>query len=1345
MRGTIDLRAPFGHLGGATLSRVRRPVPSRFCLAAVLLVLAAQPGLSLDPKRPLQTYQLDVWSEGLPQNSVIALTQTRDGYLWLGTYEGLVRFDGIGFTAFNEKNTPGLRNRRTRILLEDRAGTLWIGTQGGGLSFYRDGSFGTLGKAEGLASDTIESLNESPEGSLWIGTRNGLSRLVNGRFRTYGRSDGLLNESVRALASSPSGTVWAGTDAGLFRLDGDRFVPVALPGRIADPVVYSLVFTNEGVLWAGTEKQGLYRVTRETIDHFGVENGLPAEWVSSILEDSRGTIWIATSPGGLARLRGGRFEVLDRRRGLPNNSVRSLAEDREGSLWIGTNGGLARLRDLKFVNYSVRQGLSENNVRVVTQAPDGGIWVGTGAAGLNLIRDDAVVAPGAWESFSNLPVRALAIGPDSSLWVGTGDGLRHIQGDRVTSAGDSDGLARMKVDNLHVSRDGSVFAGSETGLFRGRDGHFSKFEFKGTGTIPNVRVFLEDHSGSLWLGTQDSGLYETRDGTVTRHLTTREGLPANAVFALHEDPGGDLLIGTHGGLCRLHDGKLATVTRASGLPDETVFSILDDLRGHLWLTSNSGVTRVSRASLSAVFEGRSSHLEARLFGKADGLGNNQCNGATQPSGTRLADGRLAIPTVGGLTLIDPADLHMNRVPPAIVLRQVLVDGRPLPRPSGAELNWRSQRFEFRYDGLSLLFPELVTFRHRIDGLDEDWIDGGTRRAAFYNSLPPGRHVFRVQACNNDGVWSLGEATFTFDLAAPPWRRSWAWLLYAAALAGTLGGIVRLRETVHRKRTRALEERVRQRTAELADALAAKEASEASALEASQAKSIFLANMSHELRTPLNAVLGFAQLLERDPAITGESREGLAIIRRSGEHILGLINDVLSISKIEAGKLSLISRPFDLAELLAAVKEMIQARAESKGLGLHFDVCSPLPPGVMGDDGKLRQVLINLLGNAVKFTVAGHVSLSARWEKGRAFFEVRDTGPGISPEERAHLFEAFTQTKTGRESTEGTGLGLAISRQIVRLMGGDITVESETGKGTVFRFEVDLPQAARPETTSEGHVMQLIPSERVPLVLVADDTEENRILLTRLLRATGFSVAEAEDGEKAVEVWRRLRPDAIFMDSRMPVMSGLEAARRIRALEASPEAPVARRTVILALTASAFAHERQEILESGADDFLTKPFRVETILEALGRHLGVQYRLVSQPRIPRTGEIPGRTKFDPGTVLDERDGLRRAGGNAALYGRLLAKFIDDNADLPSRVAALLEKGSMKEARDLLHTVKGTAATLGAVRLARTAASLESRLKEGAAGPHPLSELSAAELSAAELSAAIEELSTIRPAR
>ena len=422
---------------------------------------------------------------------------------------------------------------------------------------------------------------------------------------------------------------------------------------------------------------------------------------------------------------------------------------------------------------------------------------------------------------------------------------------------------------------------------------------------------------------------------------------------------------------------------------------------------------------------------------------------------------------------------------------------------------------------------------------------------------------------------------------------------------------------------------------------AKEAAE----RANQTKTQFFANMNHELRTPLNAILGFTQLLLRARGLSQEQFEQLNIINRSGEHLLDLINDVLEMSKIESGRLELNENSFDLYEMLENIEQMLRLKVESKGLQFLVDLAPDLPQYVKTDSKKLRQVLVNLLGNAIKFTQQGGIILRAGTlggsglvELGREkeidnaclVFEVQDTGQGIAPEELDTLFEAFVQTETGRKSQQGTGLGLAISRQFVRLMGGDISVSSTLNQGTVFRFDVPVSLAclgADIDKQEKSRAIGLAPQQPRPRILVVEDRAENRQLLVNLLTMLGFEVCQADNGQEALTLWSSWSPHLILMDMRMPVMTGYEVSKQIKA------DPKGRDTVIIALTASAFAQERNAILAAGCDDFICKPFRENVLLDKIGEYLQVCY-LYENNELSSSSELAPLNKILTPSALAE---------------------------------------------------------------------------------------------------------------
>lgn len=425
---------------------------------------------------------------------------------------------------------------------------------------------------------------------------------------------------------------------------------------------------------------------------------------------------------------------------------------------------------------------------------------------------------------------------------------------------------------------------------------------------------------------------------------------------------------------------------------------------------------------------------------------------------------------------------------------------------------------------------------------------------------------------------------------------------------------------HQLTIRRLQKQLIQQNEQLQQEIVERKKAEEAAEAASKAKSQFLANMSHELRTPLNAILGFAQVMMRDYLLSTEQRENLRIINRSGEHLLELINDVLELSKIESGIVPLDETGFDLYQLLDGLEEMFQFKAEKKNLHLIFNVSADVPQYVKTDEKKLRACLINLLENAIKFTKRGSITLRVTLckppirtdnERMALLFEVQDTGVGIHPDEMVNLFDAFVQTESGRQSAEGTGLGLTITRTYVQLMGGDITVNSTVNEGTTFQFNITIASADVFEAIKQPlrRVTSLEPGQEVYRILVVDDTQENCLLLVKLLEPIGFEVREAENGEQAVALWESWQPQLIWMDTRMPVMDGSEATRQIRAKEKSREAGSSfnpTRTIIIALTASAFEEKRAEILAAGCDDFVRKPFQEQVLFDKMAQYLGVRF-------------------------------------------------------------------------------------------------------------------------------------------
>ncbi len=818
-RLTIELIAAAGVRAG-DWARPRRLWPTLWLSA--WLALMTLPGAALDPRRSVTQYGLDVFQDGLPQQSVHAVLQTRDGYLWCATYEGVARFNGVSFTVFDRKNTPALKSNSVWALCEDRSGALWLGTLGGGLVRYQNGEFTTLTKADGLANDFVYVIREGPDGALWVGTDGGLSRLRDGRWTTYAAAEGLARLTARALRFDRAGTLWVGTEGGgLYRFADERLIRLTAEEGAAGDTIYAIDETRDGTLWIGFYGVGLAARRNGQMTLYREANGLPGPLIWTLREDRAGTLWIGTDGGGAARFRAGRFETFAARDGLTQNFVRSLYEDREGSLWLGTNAGLTRLRDTTVTVFGVAQGLPADSVRSICEDRDGTLWIGTDGGGVCRLDGHQVTAYGKAQGIPNDAIRSIFPDRAGGVWIGANGGgavlLRN--GKVVARYNQSRGLSSDSVYAICQDRAGDVWIGTYGGgLNRLAQGALSRFTTENG--LPNntIRCLLPDRKGGVWIGTNGGGVCRWRDGGFAEAYRAADGLASDTVFALSQDEDGTLWIGTETGLSRLRDGRLASVTSRAGLYEDKIFHILADADGFLWMSCNQGVFRVQRADLEAVLDGTRPTLASKAYGIPDGMKTRQCNGASSPAGWATRNGELWFPTSRGAARFIPRELAFNPLPPPVVIEQAIVNGElRLSQPAAqavAEFPREDGRVEIHYAGLSFLIPTRVRFRFRLEGYDRDWIEAGDRRAAFYTNLSAGRYVFRVQACNNDGVWNEVGATYAFYLRPPLWRRWWAILLYAAILTGSVYSGARWRLGIVERRAARLEAIVAERTAEV---------------------------------------------------------------------------------------------------------------------------------------------------------------------------------------------------------------------------------------------------------------------------------------------------------------------------------------------------------------------------------------------------------------------------------------------------------------------------------------------------------------------------------------------------
>jgi ligand-binding sensor domain-containing protein/signal transduction histidine kinase len=967
-------------------------------IALLIALFPSSVALALDPGRHILQYGHNRWgaAEGFAHSAHTVL-QTRDAYLWVGTGDGLFRFNGVDFERV------------------------------------------ALARPE---PESVFALHEDAEGRLWVGLMSGLARLEQGRLTiTYGEREGLPPGSVYALASTSDGTLWAGTDAGLFSLTNGRFTRERLCPGDSTHRVRALTVARDGALWVGATRGGALRrlSAREgTCRVFGVSDGLLDPTVVAVHEDASRTLWVGTERG-LGALRDGRFTFFTTRDGLSHDTVRSLASDRDGNLWIGTTaGGLNRFRDGVFSSLTARDGLVGDRIFQLYEDREGILWVAT-RGGLERLQDGAfrpLVLP-APHGILRASVRTIVGSSDGAVWIGTeGQGLLRLRGNDLRVFTAADGLPEDMVTSLLAMPDGALWIGTTRGLVVYEHGRFRRVGAAEGLTHDNVRVLLRDRAGAIWIGTEGGGLFhgdgrrfagrlsdvtvfalhEDRGGVLwagtargLRRLekgrestfTADDGLASSLVLGFAEDPDGTLWIGTGNGVSRRRGERIVSYTARQGFVDERLYGIFDDGRGRLWITSGAGVYRVAKQAFDDFDAGRTSAVEFTHYTTADGLPSPDCSGLRQPVGWVAPDGALWVPTLRGIGIVDPRRDARPETPMPVVIERLVVNGAPTGGGDGLRLGPGVRSLELGWAGLSLRAPPRNRFKYRLEGYETDWVDSGSRRAAYYTQVPPGTYRFRVSGRSGDGPWNEVGASFAFSVA-PRFHQTVAFQLLVAA------GVVSLAAGLHRLRLRQLR-------AQLAAVLAER------------------SRIARELHDTL------------DQGLTGASIQ-LQLAHRhireapdeAAEH-LGRARELVASTFAEGRRAIWALRSQALEDDQAGLPDAFARLAREMSAGtataVRVDVRGrprPLPPLVEGHVLRIGQ---EALTNAVRHGEPREVILALEFDAPGLVLSVRDDGRGFD------------------RAATSSGLGLRGMEERASAIGGALSVTSRPGKGTEVRLKV----------------------------------------------------------------------------------------------------------------------------------------------------------------------------------------------------------------------------------------------------------------------------------------------------
>lgn len=971
----------------------------RLVLLTLLLLPAA---FGLNPQRRLSQYAHRQWTqaEGLPQDTVRALTQSRDGYLWIGTEEGLARFDGTEFTVYT-RDAGALPNNLVTALWAGGDGSVWIGTAGG-LARHHAGRFTIFTAKDGVPAAFITSIHEDSHGAVWVAAGLSLCRYQDGHFTRFGQEHGIPAQGVRAAIVDRWDRVWVASYGSFGIFEHERYHEEMPGSALGGGITLSLALDASGrVMTGGTNGMSVMDGGQRRV--LGIADGLPAAFVRAIARDRDGAVWIGTN-SGLCRRVGTRVESVSEPAFPASEWVWCLFEDREGNLWVGTNSGLHLFRDQNFAVFGKNEGLPSDQPTTVLQARDGAIWVGFHDAGVGRFADSRFVPVAGLPTPEVFSLRETSTG---EMLVGTRSGLTRIRGKEVTTYTPSDPVGRHNVFDAMEVAAGRLWLGTNRGVVELEDGHEKNPIAGGPLLNDAVVALLAASNGTRWAGTFGSGLWRWRNGRADL-ITVDQGLSSNQIRSLSEDDDGTIWIGTTGGgLAFYRDRKFWRCTAANGLPSDNVAHVTDDGMGWLWLSTTRGLARVEKARIKALTQNPEARLPVVVFGIGEGLKSMNCAPGWPAStgGGRSRDGRLWFPTVAGLAAVRPWKLEQDSAPPPAQVVEVRVDGADVVPSAFASLPPNARRVEFRYAAVRLAAPESVRFRYKLEGLDGQWIEAGTRRVANYNTLPSGHYRFVVAASDSRGTM-FGEAgSFSFERTPHLWERVWFRWLVAAAIALLVWLISRWRILQERHRfSLVLAERARL-AREIHDTLAQGYVGLSSQLEA------------------------ISMLVPRDPQ---KALSYLKLAQKMAQH---------SLTEARRSVMDLRDQALEGQTLPQAMEQTSRMMTAGRDLQATVQADANLPAVSKETEQQLLRIAQEALTNAMKHARATRADIRLRRDGNALKLLITDDGAGFDAN------NAFLAA--------GGHFGLLGMRERAQRAGGTLRLETAPGSGTTIEVTVPI--------------------------------------------------------------------------------------------------------------------------------------------------------------------------------------------------------------------------------------------------------------------------------------------------